>query len=377
MNNPTSRQNEAPLQNGAQHQDDGTRAVVKTRRLDSSADDIAVAASILRAGGLVAFPTETVYGLGADAANAHAVAGIYTAKGRPRFNPLIAHVADFTAAERLGIFDARAKLLAQAFWPGPLTLVVRAAPDCDVCELARAGQDTIAIRVPTHPVALAFIKAFGGAIVAPSANISGGVSPTQAAHVLADLDQRIEAVIDGGNTDVGVESTILACLDDEVRMLRPGGVPREAIEAVLRVHLSAPLPSDEAEITPLSAGLMSPGLMSAGLLSPGLLASHYAPRAAVRLNAHDVRQGEAWLGFGTYEPIGFANAIASRNLSASGDLAEAATHLFGDLRYLDKSGATTIAVAPIPNFGLGEALIDRLSRAAAPRAPLNLDVQSQ
>lgn len=343
MNNPTS------IQDQQTRQDQASR---HTRRLGTGADDLATAASILRAGGLVAFPTETVYGLGADAANAHGVAALYAAKGRPRFNPLIAHVADLDAAQRLGVFDTRANVLAEAFWPGPLTLVVRAAAECPVCALALAGHETIAIRVPAHPVALALIAAFGGAIVAPSANRSGQLSPTLAAHVLGDLDGRIDAVMDGGAAMVGVESTILACLDNQIRLLRPGGIARGAIEAVLGLPIGEANAMDAREGTPLA---------------PGLLASHYAPRAAVRLHAREVHAGEAWLGFGADQPVDLENAVAMRNLSASGDLAEAAARLFGDLRALDESGAATIAVAPIPDHGLGEAINDRLRRGAAPR----------
>lgn len=361
MNDQPSRQNASLKRKGSQ-EPDGSLSVLATRRLGTDADEVAIASSILHDGGLVAFPTETVYGLGADAANAQAVARLYAAKGRPQFNPLIAHVADLDQAQRLGVFNPRARLLASTFWPGPLTLVVPAAADCPVCELARAGHDTIAIRVPVHPVARAFIVAFGGAIVAPSANRSGRVSPTQASHVLADMDGRINAVIDGGAAMVGVESTILACLDDHIRLLRPGGIAREEIESLLGMPVNMPLDVMTGEDAPLA---------------PGMLASHYAPRAKVRLDAREVYEGEAWLGFGASTPVDLAKAVAVRNLSESGDLAEAAARLFSDLRELDESGAATIAVAPIPNHGLGEAIIDRLRRAAAPRPRPALYDQSQ
>jgi L-threonylcarbamoyladenylate synthase len=307
------------------------------------------AAALIATGGLVAFPTETVYGLGADATDPRAVAALYAAKERPAFNPLIAHVASLAEARALATFDADAERLAAAFWPGPLTIVVPAAEDCPVCDLARAGLSTIALRAPDHSVAQALIAAAGRPIVAPSANRSGRVSPTGADHVLADLDGRIDAVIDGGPTRVGVESTIVACLDGEVRLLRPGGAPREAIEAVLGRRLAGGAAEDAAQP-----------------LAPGALASHYAPRARIRLDATDIRPGEAVLGFGEAlaEPGG---AAAHETLSATGDLVEAAARLFACLRKLDAAGAATIAVAPIPAHGLGEAIRDRLSRAAAPR----------
>lgn len=321
-------------------------ASIPTERLTADAQGIARAVALLRAGKLVAFPTETVYGLGADAGDARAVAGIYAAKERPRFNPLIAHVADRAAAERIGMFDAEASRLADAFWPGPLTLVVpyRGA---GVSDLARAGNDSVALRVPSHPVAQALLAAFGGALAAPSANRSGRVSPTLAEHVLADLDGRIHAVIEAGPADVGLESTIVACLDGGPRLLRPGGVPREAIEARLGRALAAAETTDGAP------------------LAPGMLASHYAPRARVRLDTRYVAPGEAWLGFGGLQPSG--NPVAALDLSPAGDLAEAAATLFGHLRRLDASGARAIAVAPVPQTGLGEAINDRLARAAAER----------
>ncbi|SIQ04586.1 L-threonylcarbamoyladenylate synthase [Bosea sp. TND4EK4] len=317
----------------------------QTKRLIADPAGIAEAASLLRAGGLVGLPTETVYGLAADATSGTAVAGIYAAKERPSFNPLISHLPDLASACRQGLFDADALALAQAFWPGPLTLVVPAAPDCTVSDLARAGLPSVALRVPAHPAARAVLAAAGRPIAAPSANRSGRISATSAAHVLSDLDGRIDAVLDAGPTEVGVESTIVACLDAGPTLLRPGGIPREAIEAVIGRPLAN---AGEAGHAPIS---------------PGLLASHYAPAAKVRLEAEAPREGEAWLGFGpehdTY-PL-------SLNLSPTGDLREAASHLFGHLRQLDTAGWATIAVARIPEEGLGEAINDRLRRAAAPR----------
>jgi L-threonylcarbamoyladenylate synthase len=323
---------------------------IETRLLDSSDAALAAAAETLRAGGLVAFPTETVYGLGADATSGTAVAGIYAAKGRPRFNPLISHVPDLAAAERRGRFDPVSRRLAEAFWPGPLTLVVPRAPDCPVSDLATAGLDTLAIRVPDHPVARRLLAAVGRPLAAPSANRSGHVSPTSAAHVLADLAGRIDAVVDGGPTAVGVESTILQVRDGAVRLLRPGGVSREDVERV------AGLPVDRDDATD-----------DAAPIAPGLLSSHYAPAAPVRLNARRVEPGEALLAFGPEPVDGADRAAAVLNLSPAGDLAEAAANLFGMLRALDGTGARGIAVVPIPARGLGEAIVDRLRRAAAPR----------
>ena len=324
-----------------------------TARLPANAIGVARAAEILRRGGLVAFATETVYGLGADATDAAAVAGIYAAKERPRFNPLIAHVATIEAALVEGEFDADALTLAGAFWPGPLTLVVPTAPDCTVSDLARAGLDTVALRVPAHRLAHDVLEGVGRPIAAPSANRSGRVSPTSAEHVLTDLDGRIDAVLDGGPTEVGIESTIVACLRDGLRLLRPGGIARPDIERVLGRALPEARPdSDEGGGAPLA---------------PGMLASHYAPRARVRLAAQSIEPGEAALLFGPEAPPGAERAQASANLSPGGDLVEAAASLFRALRSLDASGASTIAVAPIPEHGLGEAINDRLRRAAAPR----------
>src|ERR1700690_2865304 len=263
-----------------------------TRVLKSDSQSIEAAARCLKAGGLVAFPTETVYGLGADARHGEAVARLYAAKGRPSFNPLIAHVADAEAARRLARFDAAAEKLAAAFWPGPLTLVLPKRPDCGVSDLALAGLDSVAVRVPAHPIAHALLAAFNGPVVAPSANRSGHVSPTNAAHVLADLRGRIDMVIDAGPCTVGVESTIVACLG-EPALLRPGGLPREQIERVLgRALTIAPLADDAP-------------------LAPGMLSSHYAPKARLRLDADIARPDEALLAFGPAPAAG-----GTRNLPA-------------------------------------------------------------
>lgn len=316
-----------------------------TRILTASSDAIAAAAACLRAGGLVAFPTETVYGLGADAGNGEAIARLYAAKGRPTFNPLIAHVANTSAARRLADFDDAATRLAVAFWPGPLTLVLPKLPSCRVADLALAGLDSLAVRVPAHPVAHALLTAFGGPVVAPSANRSGHVSPTSAAHVLADLRGRIDLVIDAGPCAVGVESTIVACLT-EPTLLRPGGLPRDAIERVLGHALAdGKVPDDAMPV------------------APGMLSSHYAPKARLRLDAPAPREGEALLAFGP-APAFSGSAL---NLSPCGDLIEAASNLFSHLRALDACGVKSIAVMPIPHEGLGEAINDRLARAAAPR----------
>ena len=325
---------------------------LKTRIWPAGEAAVAEAGRCLAQGGLVAFPTETVYGLGADATNPAAIARLYRAKGRPAFNPLIAHVGDLASALRIGKFDARATELARAFWPGPLTLVVPKSGDCAVADLATAGLDTIAIRVPAHPAALAILRAFGGPVVAPSANLSGHVSPTTAAHVQGDLEGRIDLIVDGGPVTVGVESTIVGCFDQPM-LLRPGGLPREAIERVLGRALAAP-PEDP------DAGSGQP-------LAPGMLASHYAPRTPVRLNAEAIWPGEALLAFGPAVMPGVEAAAAVMNLSARSNVDEAAANLFGYLRTLDLAGARAIAVMPIPHHGLGEAINDRLRRAAVGR----------
>jgi L-threonylcarbamoyladenylate synthase len=327
-------------------------AGLKTQILPAGEAAVAAAARVLAEGGLVAFPTETVYGLGADATNPAAVARIYQAKGRPAFNPLIAHVGDLAAARRIARFDAPAIALAEAFWPGPLTLVLPRTPDCAVADLATAGLDTVAIRLPAHPVARDILRALGGPVVAPSANLSGHVSPTTAAHVQSDLAGRIELIVDGGPVAVGVESTIVACFDEPM-LLRPGGLPRAEIERVLGRALVQP-PAET-------------GTDSGQPLAPGMLASHYAPRARVRLDAHRLEPGEALLAFGLGAISGIDAAAAVMNLSERGDLDEAAANLFGHLRALDGKGAPTIAVMPVPDEGLGEAINDRLRRAAVER----------
>jgi L-threonylcarbamoyladenylate synthase len=311
----------------------------------------AEAARCLAAGGLVAFPTETVYGLGADATNGRAVARLYEAKGRPAFNPLIAHVVHRAAAQAIARFNPDALRLADFFWPGPLTLVLPRSESCPVAELAVAGLNSIAVRVPSHPVAQSLLAVFAKPIVAPSANRSGHVSSTTAAHVRADLGGRIDLIIDGGATQVGLESTIVACLG-EPALLRPGGLPREAIERVLQRPLAAVPASAAAGDAPLA---------------PGRLTSHYAPHALLRLDAESVAPGEALLAFGPGLAAGAAHAGCVLNLSDRADLVEAAANLFSHLRALDRAGSKTIAVMPIPHQGLGEAINDRLIRAAAPR----------
>jgi L-threonylcarbamoyladenylate synthase len=326
---------------------DHTQRPTETLAADDQA--IARAGAVLRAGGLVAMPTETVYGLAGDATSERAIAGIYAAKERPVFNPLIAHVLDGAAAIREAIFNADARALAEAFWPGPLTLVAPVSPQCRVALLARAGLDSVALRAPSHPVARALIAAAGVPLVAPSANRSGRVSPTRAAHVAADLDGRIDLILDAGPTSLGLESTIVACLGEAPRLLRHGAIPQEALEAVLG--------------RALGGHVRAPG---AAPLAPGLLASHYAPRAGLRLEARDATPSEAALDFGGALS---ASAAATRlDLSPAADLAEAAANLFAHLRMLDASGLSMIAVAPIPATGLGAAINDRLRRAAAPRA---------
>ncbi len=320
-----------------------------TRRLSADAAGLEQAAALIAAGRLVALPTETVYGLGADATDPAAVAGIYAAKERPSFNPLIAHLPTRAAAMAQGIFDAHAQKLAEHFWPGPLTLVVPVAPGGTVCDLARAGLDSVALRVPGHALARDLLARVGRPVAAPSANRSGRVSPTRAAHVLADLDGRIAAILDGGDCPVGVESSVVACLGGPPRLLRPGGVTREALAAVLGFS-----PETGGEVGARPVG-------------PGLLASHYAPRAGVRLDATRIAPGEAVLLFGAFRPEGLAEACAAENLSEAGIAEEAAARLFSALRRLDASGASVIAVAPVPEAGLGEAINDRLRRAAAPR----------
>lgn len=325
-------------------------AELSTPILPAGEAAVAAAARALGAGGLVAFPTETVYGLGADAANPAAIARLYQAKGRPAFNPLIAHVGDLAAARAIARFDAPSAALAEAFWPGPLTLVLPKTTNCAVADLATAGLDTVAIRIPSHPLARDILRVFGGPVVAPSANLSGHVSPTTAAHVHGDLAGRIDLIVDGGAVEVGVESTIVGCFAEPV-LLRPGGLPRADIERVLGRALLQPAATTDGDQP----------------LAPGMLASHYAPRARVRLNAVALEPGEALLCFGLGAISGIDAAPAVMNLSERGDLAEAAANLFGYLRALDGKGVRAIAVTPIPDEGLGEAINDRLRRAAVGR----------
>jgi L-threonylcarbamoyladenylate synthase len=307
-------------------------------RPECGADEIAAAVAALAAGGLVILPTETVYGLAADAANPAAVAALYQAKGRPRFNPLIAHVADIAAARRIAVLDARALRLARAFWPGPLTLVAPVRDGAAVCDLARAGLDTVAVRAPAHRVARAVLAGFGRPLVAPSANRSGRPSPTTLAHAQAEVGAFAALGLDGGPCAVGLESTVVALLDGPPRLLRPGAVTRAEIEALIG-------PLAEAEID--------------ARRSPGRMARHYAPRSPMRLDASGPLPGEAFLAFGPGPA-----AHAELNLSPAGNLAEAAANLFAFLRAADAAGPSAIAVAPIPESGLGEAINDRLRRAA-------------
>ncbi len=324
-----------------------------TERLPADAAGIARAAALLRAGRLVAFGTETVYGLGADATDAAAVAAVFAAKGRPRFNPLICHFPDAAAAFADVAANDAARRLADRFWPGPLTLVLPRRAASRVAPLTGAGLDTLAVRVPAHPVAQALLRAVGRPVAAPSANPSGRISPTMAAHVLEGLEGRIDAVLDSGPCAVGVESTVLDLTGPRPVLLRPGGVPRETIEALLG---------------PLGAGRTADGEATGGLRSPGLLASHYAPALPLRLDARAVAADEALLAFGPALP----GAAEMFQLSASGDTTEAAANLFAGLRALDAAGARRglrgIAAMPVPEIGLGRAINDRLRRAAAPRA---------
>ncbi len=307
-------------------------------------DSVTAAAHLIRGGGLVAFPTETVYGLGANALEGRAVARIFEAKGRPRFNPLIVHVANIDQAKSYGLLTADAEALAQAFWPGALTLVVDRRQDAGLSDLVSAGLPTVALRVPAHPLAQALISKAGVPIAAPSANLSGRVSATRAEHVAADFGDKVDMILDGGPTAAGLESTIVALVGDAPVLLRAGAVPAEEVEAVLGVRLRRP-----AETT--------------GIQAPGMMQSHYAPHAQLRLKAATPRPGEAFLAFGA----GPAAGRHHLNLSPTNDLREAAANLFAYLRELDAPGIDCIAVAPIPEEGLGEAINDRLRRAAAPR----------
>ncbi|MBA4490748.1 L-threonylcarbamoyladenylate synthase [Paracoccus sp. S1E-3] len=312
----------------------------QTRLLTPEAEHVTYAAMLLAQGRLVAMPTETVYGLAADARNSQAIAGIYAAKGRPSFNPLIVHAPDLAMAETIGVFHADARRLAETFWPGALTLVVPLRQDAGIASLVTAGLDTVAIRVPAHPVAQDLLHAFGGVVAAPSANPSGRISPTTAAHVMAGLDGKLAAILDAGPSPVGVESTILGWQDGTPVLLRPGGIPTEALAACLGQPLGVPFADPNRPA------------------APGMLASHYAPGASVRLNAETAGPDEFLIGFG---PV-----AGDISLSPGGDLVEAAAHLFEALHRADASGRP-IAVAPIPDHGLGMAINDRLRRAAAPR----------
>lgn len=308
------------------------------------------AVRVIEAGFPVAIPTETVYGLAADATNPAAITRIYETKGRPQFNPLICHMANMAMAEQHAIFDPISRKLADAFWPGPLTLILPLRQESPIHSLATAGLDTVGIRIPKG-FASALIERLGRPLAAPSANSSGKISSTSAAHVEADLGQKIELIVDGGSAPVGVESTIIKVESDGcVRLLRPGGLVADEIERVAGVEI------------------VRPATASAAIEAPGMLASHYAPGAAVRLNATFVHKGDALIRFGGKPLTGEADAVAVLDLSPSGDLAEAAANLFDHLKRADASGATTIAVASIPIRGLGEAINDRLERAAAPRS---------
>ena len=307
----------------------------------SDAEALHVAVDTLRAGGLVGMPTETVYGLAGDAANPKAVARIFSVKGRPSFNPLISHVASIESAAEEGVFDERALALAEALWPGPLTVVVPVAGSARTCELSRAGLNTIGLRVPRHPLTHALLQAFGGPIAAPSANPSGKLSPTRAEDVAKAFGDKVSIVVDGGPCSAGIESTIVSLLPGEpARLLRPGAIDRDRLESIVGT-LAAPV--------------------TGAISAPGQLSSHYAPRASIRLEATDLRSGEALLAFGPDAPEGAVN------LSRTGDTVEAAANLYRMLRQLDEAGIRTIAVMPIPSSGLGEAINDRLRRAAAPR----------
>lgn len=306
------------------------------RVLSIEPEDLAIGVSVLQSGGLVGLPTETVYGLAADAANGEAVARIYAAKGRPSFNPLIAHVSDLDMAQREGVFRSEALALAKEHWPGPLTLVVDVAPTGTVSDLARAGLDSIALRIPAHAIPIELIRAFGGPVVAPSANPSGRMSPTKPEHVIAEMDGKFDVIFNGGICAAGIESTIIDARGERPALLRPGSLDPNWIE----------------ETWP---GLQRPALNPDAPQSPGQLLRHYAPHARLRLNADAPKPGEAYLGFGAQD--------GTLNLSPRGSLEEAAANLFAMLRELDAT-YDRIAVAPISDQGLGEAINDRLTRAA-------------
>ncbi|MCE0504477.1 threonylcarbamoyl-AMP synthase [Roseivivax sp. GX 12232] len=310
-----------------------------TERLTLAEADITRATEIWRRGGLVAFPTETVYGLGADASSDAAVAGIFAAKDRPDFNPLITHVASLDQAKALAVWSEAAEALAAAYWPGPLTLVLPLRDGAPLSKLVTAGLGSVGIRMPAHPVARQLLSAFGGGVAAPSANRSGRISPTRPEHVLDTLDGRIDAVVAGGPAEVGLESTILG-LTGKPTLLRPGGITAEALAETLGARVFTRRDTE-------------------AISAPGQTPSHYAPRAEMRLNAAEWQEGEARLGFGEMP--------CDLNLSEREDLTEAAANLFAHLHALDRMGRSVIAVAPVPHRGLGIAINDRLSRAAAPR----------
>ncbi len=309
------------------------------RTLPLDHDSLAIAGMHIRAGRLVAFPTETVFGLGADATNGAAVAGIFAAKGRPRFNPLIVHVADIAAAREVARFNELAETLAAHFWPGPLTLVLPRREDTDVCDLVSAGLDTVALRVPAHKGAQAFLEAAQRPLAAPSANRSGRISPTTAAHVADELGDAVALILDGGQCEIGLESTVLDLSGEAPVLLRPGGVPLEELEGALGRPVEVAAAGDAVK-------------------SPGMLESHYAPSVGLRMNAARAEPGEALLGFGPA-------LEATMNLSETGELREAAANLFAHLRELDRRDYTGIAVMPVPDEGLGRAINDRLKRAAS------------
>ncbi|NTU76705.1 MAG: threonylcarbamoyl-AMP synthase [Alphaproteobacteria bacterium] len=316
--------------------------------VDPSPAELEKAATLLSAGKLVAFPTETVYGLGGDATNDRAIASIYEAKGRPQFNPLIVHVAAAKDLDGLVLWNDMARTLAERFWPGPLTMVLPRAPECPVSLLVSAGLDTLAVRVPAHPVALDLLRAVGRPIAAPSANPSGKLSPTTPEHVAESLGDKVDMILDGGRTVVGVESTVLDLTPSRPVILRPGGVTREQLQSALGMEF-----------------VSSQNVAAAHPKSPGMLSSHYAPRLPLRLNATKAADDEALLAFGPDENV--KGGALRLNLSAKGDLGEAAANLFSMLRRLDQAHLRSIAVMPIPSTGLGVAINDRLGRAAAPR----------
>ncbi|MGE0653817.1 MAG: L-threonylcarbamoyladenylate synthase [Alphaproteobacteria bacterium] len=324
-----------------------TTTSAEIRTADAAAIDHA--ARLIRDGKLVAFPTETVYGLGCDATNDRAVAAVFAAKDRPDFNPLIVHFADTDAAECEAVFNDRARALARALWPGPVTIVLPRRAGCRLSRLASAGLDTVAVRVPANDVAHALLKAAGVPVAAPSANRSGELSPTTAAHVAASLDGLPALILDGGATRIGLESTVIDLSGDRPALLRPGGVPRDAVEAI---------------VGPLDLPAEDPA--EAARKSPGRIARHYAPRTPIRINARRVELGEALLAFGPELPSGADNATVVMNLSPAGDIEEAAANLFAFLHRLDAAGAPAIACTPVPMNGLGAAINDRLARAAEP-----------